>query len=215
MRALIHGNGIMIFHNGNSFHAYSMKEQPFGKTWAEWTTRWWQWFLSIPKELHPFYDVTGERSDAYQENEDVIFLVGTTYGGIHNRCFRVSRGKAILFPVINFTISYAEDPRLRTEAEMISYAQSNVDDIVRKEANIDGVDLVISEEDRMRTPPFGFSFPKENIYGVKDGPTIGVADGYWIFLKPFSVGTHRIRAFGSCLSGKIQITVNVDLVIDE
>jgi hypothetical protein len=96
---------------------------------------------------------------------------------------------------------------------MISHAKSNIDDIVKKEANVDGASLLISEKHRIQSPPFDFSFPTNNIYGVQDGSTRGVGDGYWIFLKPLSPGRHNVRTFGSCLSGRIQIDVNMDPIV--
>ena len=97
-----------------------------------------------------------------------------------NCTITIPAGKAVLFPVINFTTSYSEDPSLKTEDETILHAKSNIDDIVKKEANIDGASLLISEKHRVQSPPFDFSFPANNIYGVKDGSTRGVGDGYWI-----------------------------------
>lgn len=199
--------------NGNSIPAmYSLYEKPFGKSWQEWTTKWWQWFLSIPKESHPAYDDTGGRWAINQEDPNVLFLAGTT-GGKVERTITIPAGKAVLFPVINFTTSYSEDPSLKTEDDMILHAKSNIDDIVKKEANIDGASLLISEKHRVQSPPFDFSFPTNNIYGVKDGSTRGVGDGYWIFLKPLSTGKHNIRTSSSCLSGRIQIDVNIELIV--
>ena len=68
--------------------------------------------------------------------------------------------RAVLLPVINFTTSYSEEPALRTEAEMIKHAESNIDDIVKKEATIDGRTLLISENDRYGLRPLIFPFRK-------------------------------------------------------
>jgi hypothetical protein len=124
----------------------------------------------------------------------------------------ITAGKAVLFPVINHTISYSENPNLKTDQELTSFAKSHVDDIVKKEANIDGVN-VISESYRVRSPPFDFSFPTNNVFGVKEGPTRGAGDGYWVFLKPLSLGKHNITTLGSCMSGRIQIGVNLELIV--
>ena len=55
---------------------YSRDDKPFSKTWEEWTSKWWQWLLSIPKESNPGIDATGEKFDANQNDSDVVFLVG-------------------------------------------------------------------------------------------------------------------------------------------
>jgi hypothetical protein len=205
-------DNVMIDNINSILSMYSLNEQPFDKSWQEWTTHWWQWFLSIPKENHPAYDDTGEGWDINQKHPNVLFLAGTT-GGKVERTITIPAGKAILFPVINFTTSYSENPGLNTEAEMILHAKSHIDDIVKKEAYIDGASLLISEKHRVQSPPFDFSFPVNNIYGIKDGSTRGVGDGYWIFLKPLSPGKHNIRTSSSCLSGRIQIDVNMELIV--
>jgi hypothetical protein len=198
----------------NTVALYSINERPFGKTWEEWTTKWWRWFLSIPDRNNPVHDKSGEKSTIGQTDDDVWFLAGTI-GGTAERIVVVPAGKALLFPVINVTTSYSENPNLKTEAELMSFAKSHIDNIVKKEASIDGVELLISESHRVQSPPFDFLFPDDNIYGVPRGYTRGVGDGYWLFLKPLSRGRHKIRTYGSCMSGRIQIGVIVDLFVEE
>jgi hypothetical protein len=198
--------------NNIKVEIYGADEHPFGKSWQEWTTQWWTWFLSIPKNNHPSYDSISERSVDNQQDPNVLFLAGPTKGKI-KRTIVVPPNKAILVPVINFTTSYSEDPSLKTEAEMITHAKMNIDDIAKKEAIIDGRALLISENYRVQTPPFDFSFPPNNIYGVKEGPSRGVGDGFWIFLKPLRSGKHNIRTYGSCLSGRIEIELDMELIV--
>lgn len=196
----------------DTINLYSIGEQPFGNSWKEWTTRWWQWFLTLPKKSNPAFDETGERCTIGQTDPNVWFLAGTI-GGKAERTITILAGKAVLFPVININTSYAENPNLKTDEELTSYAKSQIDDIARKEANIDGVDLVISENHRVQSPPFDFSLPADNIYDVPGGYTRGVGDGYWVFLRPLSPGRHDIRTFGSCMSGRVQIGVIIHLTV--
>jgi hypothetical protein len=197
---------------GNKVEFYNRHDGPFGKSWQEWTTEWWRWFLSIPRDQHPSYDNGYTIMADSSQNPNVFFLAGTTGGKISGRV-ALPPNRAVLLPVINFTTSYSEEPALRTEAEMIKHAESNIGDIVKKEAVIDGTTLFISEKDRVRTEPFDFTFPKNNIYGVREGPSRGVGDGYWIFLKPMVSGSHNIKTYGSCLSGRIRIEIDVELII--
>jgi hypothetical protein len=197
---------------GNKIEIYSRDESPFGKSWQEWTAEWWRWFLSIPRDQHPSYDNGHTIMVDNIHDPNVLFLAGTTGGKIRDRVALPPK-RAVLLPVINFTTSYSEQPDLLSEAEMIKHAESNIDDIVKKEAIIDGTTLFISEKNRVRTAPFDFAFPKNNIYGIKEGPSRGVGDGYWIFLKPMRPGSHSIKTYGSCLSGRIRIEVDVELII--
>jgi hypothetical protein len=181
---------------------------------VQWTTEWWKWFLSIPKEAHPVYDETGEKWAVNQCDPNVIFLVATI-GGKAERSITIPTKKAVLLPVINFTMSYAEDPSLKNDIDLVSRVKTNIDDIVQREVYVDDTKLVVSEEHRVSSAPFDFTFPRNNIYGVKGGPTRGAGDGYWIFLKPLSTGKHSIWTFGACLSGRIQIELRIELVVEE
>jgi hypothetical protein len=196
----------------NSKMMYTLDERPFGCSWEDWTTRWWKWFLTISKENHPAFDETGENYAIGQTDPDALFLAGTA-GGYAKRTIATTASKALLFPVINHIISYAENPDLKTDHELILFTTSHTDDIVRKELNIDGINFEISENFRVISPPFDFSFPTNNVFGVKEGPTRGAGDGYWVFLRPLSVGQHKIRTFGSCMSGRIQIGLDLDLIV--
>lgn len=197
---------------------FRANERPFGLTWQEWTTSWWKWFLAIPKENSPANDITGDRCAICQNYPDVWFLAGTI-GGRAERTIKIPSGKAVLFPVINVTTSDSENPALlhseNLEADMISFVKSNTDDIVKKHASIDGEDIEISDEFRVLTPPFYFFYPPNNIFGAQAGLSRGAGDGYWIFMKPLQAGKHSIKTSASCLSGKIQIDMKVQLIVED
>jgi hypothetical protein len=204
----------MISRNNVMSQLFHSEERPFGHTWQYWTTKWWKWFLSISRVDSPAMDTTGEKSSVEQSDPNVWFLAGTT-GFRAERTVRIPSGKAVLFPVINVTISTAEDPTLNTDTDMISFVKGHMDDIVEKRANIDGEDLLISEYNRVKSPPFKFSFPPNNIFGAQEGPTRGVGDGYWIFMRALQPGIHTIMTYGSCMSGKVQIATNIKLIIEK
>lgn len=198
-------------------HPFSMMyrpdERPFGRSWEEWATKWWQWFLSISIENHPACDKTGEKAGLNQNDPNVWFLAGTT-GGSAERAITIPADKAVFFPIINVTTSYLENTSLKTEEDMSSFINAHMRDIAKKEASIDGETLTISEDYRVGSPPFEFSFPANNIYGAQKGVTKGVGDGYWIFLKPLSPGIHYIITSGACMSGKVRINVNIKLIVE-
>jgi hypothetical protein len=193
---------------------YRPEEQPFGRTWEEWTSKWWQWFFSIPIENHPAFDETGDKGYANLFDSDVLFLAGTT-GGYAERTINIPAGKAVLLPVINIATSYSENPNLKTEKEMASFVNAHMKNIAKKEASIDGENARISEKHRVKSRTFEFSFPLNNIYGVKEGPTRGTGDGYWIFLRPLPPGIHLITTSGECMSGRIQIGVKIKLIVEK
>ena len=61
------------------FEVFTRQENPFGKTWEQWTIEWWHWLLSIPKQNNPALDETGENFAVNFNNNDnnVIFFTWT------------------------------------------------------------------------------------------------------------------------------------------
>jgi hypothetical protein len=179
---------------------------PYGVTYSEWTVRWWQWCLSQPKSTNPVND--RKRSDRNAANNqiypDVWFLAGTTGGYAEREC-TIPHGMAILCPIINFEISTAEDPSLRTDNDLASFARADVDKIAKLNVIIDGMSLPDLKKFRVESKPFDVTLPEDNIWGVKAGPTRAAADGYWLFLKPLQKGSHQIQFGGSCLAGTVNI----------
>src|SRR6266498_5787791 len=119
---------------------YERDDQPFGKTWEEWTALWWQWVLAIPKDSNPGNDPDGKKLGMDQNDSNVIFLVGT-YGGSAERNYDITADKAVLLPIINFTTCFIDEPDLKTEEDLEFRAKHDIDDIVEKNASINGLKL--------------------------------------------------------------------------
>ena len=179
----------------------SREQKPLGRTWEDWTIEWWQWVLSIEKDKNPGIDTTGSKFNPHQPYGNVIFLVGT-FEGNAERSYVIPKGKNIFFPIINFITSYTEEPDLKTESQLIARATQDIDSIVNKRLIIDGFDLGDVEKYRIRSPVFDLTFPENNVFDFKPGPTKAISDGYWIFLRPLTFGRHDIYASGSCYYGK-------------
>jgi len=187
---------------------YLRTDSPRGKTWEEWTADWWKWILEIPASCIPGHDVDGSvLSTTKQSYSDPLFLSGT-YGGTTNRTIQIKKGKSLLLPIINVTTSFAEAPHLKNKAELAAFVEDNTNDLLYKQAIIDGITLDNVDQYRVKSDFFTFTFPQNNIYDAQPGETIGISDGYWVFLKPLSAGIHTIQTLGSCLAGKIRIEVN-------
>lgn len=179
---------------------------PYDVQFSEWTVRWWQWCLSQPKSTNPVNERQRINTNA-RDNQiypDVWFLAGTT-GGFAERECTIPRGRAILCPIINFEISEAEDPRLKTDGDLVSFARADVDKITKVEVSIDDKSLPNMKQLRVESGPFDVILPEDNIWGVRGGATRAASDGYWLFLKPLPSGSHRIQFGGSCLAGTINI----------
>jgi hypothetical protein len=190
--------------DGKSNYMYSLNDEPFGKSWEHWTTEWWKWILSLPKEVNPGIDKTGEKLHIDPKGESVVFLPGT-FGGNAERHYTIPK-KPILLPVINFITSFYEEPQIKTEFGLVDRAKKDIDDITLTWAIVDGLSIPVKDF-RVRSSIFDLNIVEDNVFGIKVGVTRAVHDGYWLFLRPLSAGKHVIQVFGSCSSGKTKIGV--------
>jgi hypothetical protein len=167
----------------------------YNLTYSEWTARWWQWLLSIPEERNPAADETGENCHEGQSGP-VWFLAGT-FGGLNERVCTIPAGKSILFSVLNAECSFAEYPSARSESDLRECAVSANDGATGLIATIDGNAIDPSQLHRIQSPLFEINFPGGNIFGVPEGPSQAVSDGFWVFLPPLPPGDHEIHLEGA------------------
>ena len=167
--------------------------KPYGVTFPEWTAKWWQWLVSVPKQQNPAIDQTGENCGENQKDSNVWFLAGTQKP-LHSAVQKctVPSGKAILFPIITSLFSYAEVPKLRSDSDLIAYAAKDIDRMSQLKLMIDGQELQDLEKYRIRFGPFPLSYPPNNVSGIPPGYTTAPLDGFWVFLEPLPYGDHKI-----------------------
>jgi hypothetical protein len=190
---------------------YKPDENPFGKTWEEWSAEWWKWCLSLPRSQNPITDTTGENG-SYNQRDDVWFLAGT-FGGFAERTCEIPTGKAIFFPVSCNETSYAECPNFKTEAELGAFAKADIDQVKTIMATVDGQRLPNSDLRRVQSPPFEITLPLENVLGVPPGKTKSKSDGYWVFLKPLAPGKHEIHFFSNCSTDALLVEARYQLTV--
>lgn len=179
---------------------FSRKEKPFGYSYGEWTVKWWQWAVSSPIHMNPVVDNTGEYAGVNQTGP-VWFLAGTRgENKLPIRKCVIPFGKAILFPVINYEINQLEEPRLKTEGQMVKNVVDDINDIIKREAFIDGVSIPTY---RVQSSPkvFPLDVCNDNWLGISSGVIKAAADGYWVFFRPLEPGRHEIFFHGSCSGG--------------
>ena len=49
-------------------------DRPFGLAFYEWTVKWWEWALQIPKNVSPLLDLDGKNAHLNTFHRNVIFL---------------------------------------------------------------------------------------------------------------------------------------------
>jgi hypothetical protein len=180
----------------NNMTAVSPDSPPYaGLTLADWTSKWWQWFISMKDDNnHPFNDPTGANCTRHQEGP-VWFLVGSNGHAV--RTCAIPHGKAILLPTINNECSTAEDPTLKNEQDLRSCAISNASYFKNFEFTIDGVPLKGMEKYNVVSPLFNVIFPSDHpMFTARPGPSQSVSAGNWVLLPPLPPGPHEIHFKG-------------------
>jgi hypothetical protein len=193
---------------------FTPEDRPFGHTYGQWTAKWWQWLLQIPRDKNPALDETGKNIELNQTNESVSFLTGTFVNTIKppHRKISLPAKKPILIPVINYQANFIEDPIFKDESELEKHVVGDIDDIVLHEVLVDGKRL---DDGVFRVESEPTLFPVDiaddlphGVNGVDTGSIAGIggvtqaiADGYWAFLKSLPPGEHKIDLFGSCTGG--------------
>ena len=184
---------------------------PYGVSLPEWSRRWWRWLLSTPKSINPINDKTGEFSFQSQNDPNVWFLAGT-FGGLAIRKCTIPRGKAILFPIINYEACFADEPLLTDRHQLENKCKQEIDNIGKLYCNVNGLDIKLSEY-RIHSEAFEIDLPVDNCLSVNAGHTLMASDGYWLFLQPLSRGKCEIQSFGSCMAGKVKIGCKYQLTV--
>jgi hypothetical protein len=203
---------------------YCELDKPYGFTYGEWTTKWWDWILPIPRENSPLHDDTGALWITNQPSSDVWFLIGnfakefpkeypTEKKNFPHRKIKIKAGRSILVPILNCMATLLEYPDLKTHEGLLKHVENDVNSIVKKK-------LFINEKmyEPIRVPSdpniFKVKIIENNAFDIKNlGLTDAAADGYWAFIKPLSKGNYIIRFEGSCENGRLSAGASYNLEI--
>ena len=161
-----------------------------GKPSSDNANIWWQWTYTMPKDLSPVRDLTGEFCNVGQSG-NVWFLAGG-YGSskIQRRCI-IPEGKHIFFPVINMVYWPARDVSLTCENAKESAALNN--------DHLLSIEITLNEISAWN--PANTRISSENCFDLlglipRDLNPAKVypaaTDGYWVMLKPLPKGTHTL-----------------------
>jgi hypothetical protein len=190
----------------NEIQLFTKMDKPYGRSYGAWTVNWWQWALSISKELNPVSDQTGQHWNTAQPLSDVYFFAGNiayidkTYP---QRDVTILYGRSILVPILNCEANSLEYPNLKTHDDLVRHVEHDVSTVIKKELFINGIGL-----DPVRVPSnpriFRITISDDNAFGITNpGSTDATADGYWAFLKPLPRGNYNIHFEGSCEKGML------------
>jgi hypothetical protein len=184
----------------------------YGHTYGEWSAQWWQWAFGLAPDVNPVLDPTGDLVGSGQSGP-VWFLAGT-FGGPAERDATIPAGKALFFPIVNWSVWEPDDdetsrlivehlgldPNVLTEAEILRItANWLADRSAPVSCMVDGVAINNLANYRAESPDFEFNFNDELalLFGLDGGlKSPAVADGYWLMLAPLPLGRHTIEFHG-------------------
>lgn len=192
---------------------------PFGKSYGDWSAKWWKWAISIPaNNEHPFNDPNWDCGVSnHQQSGKVWYLVGAFTavfpalpGTEKTYSCKIPTGKAIFFPVINTECSNVETGTIwyaanETDARQCaeSLTSGPVSYFVDLEVIVDGKRVRNVERYRFQSPYFTYDLPQpNNILGASEAQGKSVSDGYWIMLAPLSKGSHTVTFRGRSVSDR-------------
>jgi hypothetical protein len=175
-------------------------------SYGQWTVKWWQWALSIPRHKNPVVDRTGRNAGEHQPDE-VWFLAGIwaddyTSEEFPSRECKVPVGSSLLIPVLNCEADPIEYPEIKSDQDIIHHVSDQMHKVIKKECYLN--EQYIPPQ-RVRSDPVIFELQIHNDFARSNvgGRTKASADGYWVFLKPLPKGNYNIRFEGSYEYGKL------------
>jgi hypothetical protein len=95
------------------------------------------------------------------------------------------------------------------ESDLVERARHFIDCVTSMDVVIDGNKLQGLSTCRASSNIFDLRFPEDNVYDVEPGPTLSVADGYWIFMRRISPGKHVLS-----FRAKVSLPRNSILVLN-
>jgi hypothetical protein len=192
------------------------QSNPYGSSYGEWGSRWWQWAYSLPVSENPLFDETGAMAANGQPYKQVFFLAGVFNAtGQVERTITVPTGTSLFLPLVNYSQeNIGVDPPL-TVAQMYDAAAGAISLITELNATLDGMPMTDLFSYRGTSPqPYTYVLPTvDNIlqlfgYDVSGPVYPAVSDGYWLMLRPLSAGQHTLN-FGGTIGDPVNFTLDI------
>jgi hypothetical protein len=220
--------GPVVAHAGRNANpqVLPVNSTPYGHSYGEWASMWWQWAFSIPLHdppytgppNHPLFDETGSLCGVGQSGK-VWFLGGVVnVSGTATRDCGVPAGRALFFPIANTECSTLEGNGT-TEAELRACAKASIDGVTDLEADIDGRGVQGLAGYRVTSPLFSFTLPADNfleffgVPGADPGTYYPSADdGIYLMVAPLSAGSHTVH-FHAMFNPSFTLDITYNLVV--
>jgi len=192
-----------------------------GRTYADWSERWWQWAYSLPTTHNPLFD-TADASTG--QKDDVWFIGGSFEGTAVTRMAVIPKNKLLFIAIITGAFDNTDcDGTQRisdgfTVSDLRGFVQAFIDTAQNVSCTIDGVpvpglsDAVNSNYRVQSSSPNGFNYDLAGMNNILvfngldcwsnvnrapihvDAKTYHpVADGIYVMVGPLAPGSHTIH----------------------
>jgi hypothetical protein len=178
-----------------------------GKSYNQLASDWANWLVQEPIATHPAFDPDGRFCHLNQHGK--VWFLASTFGGVADRTCEIPAGKAIFLSLGGVQVSFAPEfpaagepcsqmatllERVRCDVNRVAVAPD-----VTFQLTLDGQPVGDLFAYRAQSTPGGFTLRVPDPSFLTDlGLPAGnrfpaVADGYFLFLKPLSPGTHTLN----------------------
>jgi hypothetical protein len=191
---------------GYNVEFYSKGESPFGISYGDWITKYWNWDLSIPLDpkINDFLGLKENGCLVHRENSTVM-LADTAAGGIWNQKCTISHNAGILIPIWTGECDHGyrgfETASLKQLSDCArSYDLGKVKGQVKVDnipvATLDVLDYktnIMNNVTEVYSNQFNATIPiNSHVIVERYGTFPAAAHGWFVFLKPLQPGTHTV-----------------------
>jgi hypothetical protein len=228
-----HSQGIEHENYDKENREHGRHEMVGDKDCNDWTVEWWKWLLGKSIDESPFMVIGHAGPDRYiagqptemqqrilkEHGESVWFLCAAPYSGDRIVRLNIPVGNwSILASPYNSIASTENYPSLKTTAQLSKLLHDDVDGIYELWAKLDGTSLNCQLVDMTDEQTEIEGIAPKNMFGIdnktlmqKNNTIRMVQCGYWIWLKPLTLGDHLLHLHG--YSRNYELDMKFDLSV--
>jgi hypothetical protein len=191
---------------GYNVEFYSKGESPFGISYSDWITKYWNWDLSIPLDpkINDFLGLKENGCLVHKENSTVM-LADTAAGGIWNQKCTISHNAGILIPIWTGECDQGTKAfETYSFKQLLDCARGFDLGKVRGQVKVDNIPVatldaldyktnIMNNVTEVYSNQFNATIPiNSHVIVERYGTFPAAAHGWFVFLKPLQPGTHTV-----------------------
>ena len=191
---------------GYNVEFYSKGESPFGISYSDWITKYWNWDLSIPLDpkTNDFLGLKENGCLVHKENSTVM-LADTAAGAIWNQKCTISHNAGILIPIWTGECDQGTKAfETYSFKQLLDCARGFDLGKVRGQVKVDNIPVatldaldyktnIMNNVTEVYSNQFNATIPiNSHVIVERYGTFPAAAHGWFVFLKPLQPGTHTV-----------------------